>query len=112
MCSSDLGLSSASILETCNKHETKVIYRTDWYWNITASGHPIENGYPIKDSRSIDFPHQNLDCLGFFRKGKRVIMLNDFGMFSLKLQFHNRILEIVLKSDIPNHIEVAFVSYI
>ena len=60
-------------------------------------------------SRIVDLSHQNLDCLGLFRRGKRVVMINDFGKISLKLQFHNRILEIVLKRDIPNHIEVASV---
>ena len=35
--------------------------------------------------RVVDFTHQNFDCLGFFRKGKRVVMFNDLGEFRLKL---------------------------
>ena len=41
------GFSSTSILETCHKHETKIINRADRYWDITASGHLVENGNPI-----------------------------------------------------------------
>ena len=49
------GFSSTSILETCHKHELKIIHRADRYWYITASGHLVENENPIKDSRDIDF---------------------------------------------------------
>ena len=42
------GFSSTSILETCHKHETKIINRADRYWDITASGHLVENGNPIR----------------------------------------------------------------
>ena len=51
------GFSSTSILKTCHKHESKIIDRADRYWYITASGHLIENGNPIEDSRDIDFSH-------------------------------------------------------
>ena len=51
------GFSSTSILETCHKHESKIIDRADRYWYITASGHLVENGNLIEDSRDIDFPY-------------------------------------------------------
>ena len=49
------GFCSTSILETCHKHELKIINRADRQCYITASGHLVENGNPIEDSRDIDF---------------------------------------------------------
>ena len=51
------GFRSSSILETCHKHESKIIDRADRYWYITASGYLVENGNLIEDSRDIDFSH-------------------------------------------------------
>ena len=56
------GFSSTSILETCHKHESKIIDRADRYWYITASGHLVENGNPTEHSRDIDFDFQYPYC--------------------------------------------------
>ena len=108
------GFSSTSILERCHKHESKIINRANpkRYWYITASGHLVENGNPIEDSRDIDFSYSDFECLGFFRNGNRVEMFNDLGEFRLKLYLHHRVFEIVLKRNFPNHLEIALVSRI
>ena len=85
--------------EACHEHESKIIHCGDRDWYITASGHFVENGNPIKDIRDIDFSHQNFDCLGFFRNGKRVVMFNDLGEFRLKLSLHNWIIQTILKRN-------------
>ena len=72
-----------SILKTCTKDKTEVIYCADWHEDITAHGHLVEYGLPIKDIRDADLSHQNLDCLGLFRRGERIVLIDDFGEFGL-----------------------------
>ena len=51
------GSRSSSILETCHEHESKIINCGDRDGYITASGHLIENGNLIEDSRDVDLSH-------------------------------------------------------